>query len=174
MPWRKIKGAQWGWFREYQRRGVVHYHVILAKGLLAQAFGVGALVTRDVGRGKGLRTVVSGGIESHIVNRWCHVVGDTSPEFEAFQWGGIVELMRHANSPGRYLGAYASKASQKKLPDGEAIGGRWWWLAPSVKIVPRGTFVLWDWPLEYPSTVLWDFKILDPNLNFGLAQEAPK
>jgi len=152
----------------------VHYHVILEKGLLAEAFREAPLVTVDVGRGKGLRTIVRGRAESHVVRRWCDVVGDESQEFQAFQWGGIVELLRHADSPGRYLGAYASKASQKKLPDGEAIGGRWWWLAPSVKIVPRGTFVLWDWPLDYPSTVLWDYKILDPHLNFGVAQEVPE
>jgi len=162
MPWRKVSGAKWGWFREYQKRGVVHYHVILEKGLLASSFGLDALITGDVGRGKGVRSVVRGWIEHFIVHRWLHVVGDESTEFSAFQWGGIVEVMRHANSPGRYLGAYASKASQKKLPDGEAIGGRWWWLAPSVKIVPCGTFTLWDWPLSYPSTVIWDHRILDP------------
>jgi len=161
-PWRKIKCAAWGWFREYQSRGVVHYHVILERGLLEKAYFPCAVVVAKVGAGKRVRSVVRGKAEHDIVTRWIKAVGDSSAEFAAFQWGGIVELLKNVDSPGRYLGAYAGKASQKQLPKGEVIHGRWWWMSKGVRLVPRGTFVLWDWPLDYPSSVIWDYRVLAP------------
>ncbi len=171
MPWTGTDSAGWGWFREYQRRGVVHYHVVLEEGLLASAFGGEPLSSFRVGRGKQAREVVRGRHEYWIVSRWIEAVGDHDVRFEAFQWGGIVELLRDVDSPSRYLGAYASKAAQKKLPKGELPGGRWWWCSPKIKIVPCGTFTLWDWPLEYPCSMLWDYRILDRDSNSSLPEE---
>lgn len=161
MPWTGKPAQPWGWFREYQSRGVVHYHVVLGEGVLAASFGEDSLVSEVVGRGKKRRTVVRGRPERWIVDRWVEAVGDLSVAFMSFQEGGIVELLRDADSPSKYLGAYASKASQKRLPPGESPGGRWWFLSDACKLVPRGTFTLWSWPLAYPSSVIWDYQQLE-------------
>lgn len=164
MPWSRSSTSEWGWFREYQSRGVVHYHVILSESSLVAAFNGEPLQTAVVGRGKSRRTVIRGSHELWIVGRWLEAVGDSSAAFESFQWGGIVELLRHADSPARYLGSYASKAAQKILPRGECPGGRWWWISPCAAPKPVGEFDLWSWPLAYPSRILWDYRSLDPAL----------
>jgi hypothetical protein len=163
MPWRGRQDLAWGWFREYQSRGLVHYHYVLGEGVLAEVFGEAPLSTEFVGRGKARREVIRGRAEYWIVSRWVESVGDTSSAFEKFQWGGIVELLRIRDSPGRYLGSYASKAAQKRLPEGELPGGRWWYLSRAAQIVPRGTFTLWNWPLDYKSSIIWDYRQLDPS-----------
>ncbi len=167
MPWSGRQDLAWGWFREYQTRGVVHYHVILGEGVLAEVFGEDCLVLETVGRGNRRRTVCRGRPEYWIASRWVEAVADLSRAFEEFQFGGIVEILRDCDSPARYLGAYASKASQKRLPDGESFSGRWWYLSAACKLVPVGEFVLWSWPLDYPSSVLWDYRQLDPAVDGG-------
>lgn len=167
MPWSKRQDLGWGWFREYQTRGVVHYHVVLGEGVLSEGFGENPLESEFVGRGKYRREVVRGRAEYWIVSRWIEAVGDHSSEFEKFQWGGIVEILRGRDSPARYLGSYASKAAQKKLPPGELPGGRWWYLSRAATPVPRGTFKLWSWPLDYKSRIIWDYRQLDPNKPTG-------
>lgn len=162
MPWTGRQDLPWGWFREYQSRGLVHYHYVLGKGVLAQTFNEDPLILDYVGRGKARRTVVRGRCESWIVGRWIEAVGDSSRAFESFQWGGIIELLKDRESPARYLGSYASKASQKRLPEGELPGGRWWYVSRAAQAVPRGTFNLWSWPLDYKSSIIWDFRQLDP------------
>jgi len=165
MPWSGRQDLGWGWFREYQRRGIVHYHYVLGEGVLSQVFDESPLVCEYVGRGKARREVIRGRAEYWIVSRWIEVVGDYSSAFEEFQWGGIVEVLRCRDSPARYLGAYASKAAQKRLPRGELPGGRWWYLSDASKIVPCGTFDLWCWPLDYKSGIIWDYRQFDPNIS---------
>lgn len=162
----------YGWVQEYQERGVVHYHVLWRweeswqgrRGLEPQF--------RQVRRGGRVRWVLAGESDAELSDKWVHIVGDNSPEFWAFQHGGVHEAIEEPEKAGLYLGAYAGKSAQKKLPDEEAPAGRWWYLSNAARIVPRGTGTLISWEAKRPFHQVYDARKLDLCLS-AESTEAP-
>ncbi|MCA1791848.1 MAG: hypothetical protein LC667_18965, partial [Thioalkalivibrio sp.] len=96
------------WFREFQRRGAPHFHLLL------WGDGLGVLDLREARR--------------WVSRAWADVVAhEHDGERRKHQKAGIrLEEMR-TRSFG-YAVAYASKPHQKKVPRGFANPGRWWGL----------------------------------------------
>jgi hypothetical protein len=111
---------------EFQRRGVVHFHVVFEEDFLRDRGWLAECYVETIKR-KGKETrILRGPFEAIIVRRWIMAVEDTDLAFLRFQRGGIVELFRTANGAACYFGSYLAKADQKTLPFGLDGCGRWW------------------------------------------------
>jgi hypothetical protein len=85
------------WVREFQDRGVVHYHV-LVEGAVS---------------------------EERVRVVWCRAIGALD-DVHALRYGTKVEAIQSEKQARWYLGHYVGKARQKELPRGVAGAGRWW------------------------------------------------
>lgn len=146
----------WAWFMEFQQRGVVHFHVfwgadcVAAVGLL---WGYHYTPRRRHGR---LVDIVCGEAADCIADGWISVVGDSSPEFDAFQRGGITEVFATEDGPGRYMAKYAAKKEQKVLPEGQEPLGRWWYISAHAMPVPCGTVPITRYPFDKPLSLIYN------------------
>lgn len=122
--------VQWGWIMEFQTRGVIHYHVFIERSSLLSDGLLWPHCIRRVMRHGRATDLVGGRLEYLCVTRWLACLPVITAEAEAFNWGGIVELMRTPEAAGRYIAKEAGKRHQKKLPEGVEAAGRWWWLNP--------------------------------------------
>lgn len=136
----------YAWVQEYQTRGVVHYHLLwnYADSIMQEGFGYPETY-RDVVRRKQSVRVLSGDAEAYLIREWVSLVGDYDPKFLRFQSGGVHERVTNPELAGTYLGSYAGKEGQKRLPDGEAPQGRWWYISDAAKPVPRRTVTVDAW-----------------------------
>lgn len=158
---KRWRGVHFGWFLEFTEAGTPHFHVFLGNGGDLGAEIAGA--PRRTVRRKGKETVLVGGaIEDCIVKWWSNIVGDVSPEFQAFQNGGIVEAMRSPDAAGRYAAKEASKAVQKQSP----FPVKQWWgmsrnCSPRVRETTTKTLQeLSDSRLPGVVSRVWDSSIL--------------
>lgn len=96
------------WFREFQRRGAPHFHLLL------WGPGLAALDVRQARR--------------WLARAWADVVAHPDPkEFAKHRKAGTGLDEYRAGHFG-YAVAYATKPHQKQVPDGFAQPGRWWGL----------------------------------------------
>lgn len=158
---RGLGHLQWGWVREYQARGSVHYHWLWEREGLASAGLLSEVRPRPYRPGQVSRLVVGGPLERRVVDSWSEAVGDTSQEFQRFQQGGIVELLEHATSAGRYFGSYMAKQEQKTLPAGGEKCGRWWAMSEIAKPKPGKRMWLTGWPFNVPLGTVFDNRKLE-------------
>jgi hypothetical protein len=93
---RKEAGA-YLWVREFQARGVVHYHM-LTEGAVS---------------------------EERVRVVWCRAI-DALGDVHALRYGTKVEVIENQLRSRSYLGRYVGKERQKALPAGVAAAGRWW------------------------------------------------
>lgn len=149
------------WFREYQARGVVHYHLLTTEDALAVGLYPLPLPWRSVRRGGRDVRLVTGGLDRFVSRAWIEAVGDLDPGFLAFQTGGIVELLDKPEEAGKYLGSYAGKIAQKTLPDNEVPDGRWWWMSPACTPQPLGVFHVEQYPFDRPHRLVHDASRLE-------------
>lgn len=147
---------QYAWVREYQERGAVHYHFLWEREGLERRGHLRPEWLQEVKRRKGTRHLVRGPFEDLVVRTWMRAAGDSSPEFEDFQRGGIVELLGLTDSAARYFGSYMGKEKQKTLPDDAEKCGRWWFLCPGAKAVPVSKGHLTSWHKAIPLGTLFD------------------
>lgn len=96
------------WFREFQRRGAPHFHLLL------WGDGLGVLELRQAGR--------------WLSRAWAAVVDhpDAAQRRKHEKAGTRIEAMRTRSFA--YAVTYASKPRQKRVPDGFGSPGRWWGL----------------------------------------------
>jgi len=96
------------WFREFQRRGAPHFHLLL------WGDGLSMLDLRQARR--------------WMATAWAEVVAHPNPdEFAKHRRAGTgLEVMRTQSFA--YAVAYANKPHQKQVPEGFASPGRWWGL----------------------------------------------
>ena len=145
-----------GWVREYQGRGSVHYHYLWEReGLEARGL-LGNDSLETIQRKKAQRQLIRGVFERDVVEAWSDAVGDTSEEFEAFQWGGIVELLAEGDSASRYFGSYLGKEEQKTLPEGAGSCGRWWWICRAAAPQPVDEVEVIGYPFRKPFSHVFD------------------
>ncbi len=163
-----FEGVHVAWIREYQERGAVHYHVLWDETIFRPHAGITLHNMVNVKRKGKLCPIVTGLLEAIIVEAWIVATGDLSEEFIRFQWGGIVQPIIGKNGAAAYFGSYLAKAKQKTLPEGAEQSGRWWWICPQAKPVPKGDGFLTQWHLPYPISTIFDGEsVLDyivPNL----------
>lgn len=120
---------------EFQGRGVIHYHVFIERQCLAERGWLDSSHMVSSTRQRRLTTIIRGPLDTRLYLAWVAAVGDRSPEFLAFQRGGIVELLRTPDAAARYIAKEAGKRAQKRLPEGVKACGRWWYLSPAGKPV---------------------------------------
>lgn len=148
---------QWAWIMEWQLRGVVHFHLFFEKDLLDS---LGFLSDTEVVMRRGVETtLIRGPFDEWLQQTWTKAVGDRDSAFRSFQAGGIIELLRTPDAAGRYVAKEAGKRQQKKLPDGVACAGRWWWISPAGRPKPIGVVMLEKWP--YPKAYKHVFDVAD-------------
>lgn len=123
--------VQWGWLMEFQTRGVIHFHVFIERDALSRSGLLWPHCIRRVVRHGRATDLVGGRFEYLCVTRWLEELPGRSPDADAFNWGGIVELLRTPDAAGRYIAKEAGKRAQKRLPEGVEAAGRWWWLNPA-------------------------------------------
>ena len=93
------------WVREFQRRGVVHFHVLAEKDLS----------------------------EVRAAEAWGRASGQLEDE-AVLRHGVKVDAIRSQGGAKRYLGQYIGKEKQKELPDGVDGAGRWWGRSRGLKL----------------------------------------
>jgi len=112
---KKWKDPHFGWILEFTQNGAPHYHLFLGSGgELGEAIRAEPTLTRQR-KGKPV-LVFCGDFAQWVAEAWVAIVGDTTDEFRAFQFGGIVEPMRSADAAGRYAAKEAAKRIQKRAP----------------------------------------------------------
>jgi hypothetical protein len=85
------------WVMEFQKRGVVHFHVLCAYELT----------------------------QERVTVAWCRATGELGDTL-ASQHAVLVDAVRDQMAARKYMGRYLGKVDQKLLPPGIASGGRWW------------------------------------------------
>ena len=93
------------WVREFQARGVVHYHV-LAEEEISQ---------------------------ERAAEAWARASGQFDDE-AVLRHGVKVDSIRSQGGAKRYLGQYIGKERQKELPKGVDGAGRWWGRSRGLKL----------------------------------------
>jgi hypothetical protein len=101
---RKEVGA-YLWAREFQERGVVHYHV-LTEGAVSEE-------------------------RARVV--WCRAIGALG-DVHVLRHGAKVRVVKNQMRSRLYLVRYVGKEIQKKLPAGVAAAGRWWGRSRGMKL----------------------------------------
>ena len=95
------------WVQEFQRRGVVHYHV---------------LCVGEVG-------------DERASVAWCRAT-DALSDADAVRYAAKVEPIAEERRARGYVGRYVGKARQKVLPPGVERAGRWWGRSRGLALVP--------------------------------------
>lgn len=107
-----MRGALGGylWVQEFQRRGVVHYHV---------------LSEREVD-------------EARAKVAWCRATGELD-DAASIRYAVRVQAVGTADErkARAYLSRYLGKSRQKVLPAGVEAAGRWWGRSRGLALVPR-------------------------------------
>lgn len=103
--WFKRRGVSGVWFLEFQRRGAPHYHAFLGSWPISGVRGVS--------------------------EAWYRIVGSEDPKHLAWHLGELsgrpcLELMHKPHAASAYASKYATKADQKKVPEGYEHVGRFW------------------------------------------------
>jgi hypothetical protein len=93
------------WVREFQERGVVHYHVLAEKELA----------------------------EARASEAWARASGQFADE-AVLRHGVKVDGIKSQSGARRYLGQYIGKEKQKELPAGVDGAGRWWGRSRGLKL----------------------------------------
>lgn len=110
--------AQFGaylWVQEFQKRGVVHYHLVCEKELF----------------------------EPEVRMVWCRTIGALD-DAAARMYGAKVDIVRDQEKVRKYLAFYLGKGRQKSLPSGIDGAGRWWGASRSVQVMHLGEAVSWS------------------------------
>jgi len=94
------------WVMEFQRRGVVHFHL---------------LCEREVGADR-------------VSLAWCRATGELG-DVAAMRHSARVDQVRDQRAARSYLGRYLGKVDQKNLPPGIEQAGRWWGSSRSLRPV---------------------------------------
>ena len=171
---RNVLGAEWGWVQEYQERKVVHYHLIHTERALTTAICTGPTRWRVVRRKGRPVSVLAGLAGEYLAEEWMDCLPYVTPEIVRFNTGGICEQIAKPELAGWYLGRYASKMSQKQLPEGEPPNGRWWWLSPAARPIMGEEVIVDYWPFERPHKLLFDARHIDPLLDRARLREVPR
>lgn len=143
---------QWAWVMEWQLRGVVHFHLFFERDLI-ERYGYSV---EELTRHGHLVKVIRGFLDDWIVRKWIACVGDDHEDFQKFQRGGILEMLRTPDAAARYVAKEAGKRAQKQLPDGVNAAGRWWWISPAGKPRPTGVLTLKTWPMDKCYKLVFD------------------
>jgi hypothetical protein len=125
-----------GWCIEATKGGRPHFHVFFGDDGMA-----GKALSKEptesiVRKGKSYR-VCRGAFEKVAVESWLGILRKSVPasdwtKTEAFQWGGIVELLNSSDAAARYVSKEASKRTQKG--EGVSLGkGCFWRLSRHLK-----------------------------------------
>jgi hypothetical protein len=126
-------GCQWGWIMEFQGRGVVHFHVFIELPLLLRCRLLEPACLQRVSRHGRATDLVRGYLGDLARDSWLADLPGRNAKAEAFNAGGIVELLRTPDAAGRYIAKEAGKRAQKRLPEGVRACGRWWYLNPAFR-----------------------------------------
>lgn len=94
------------WVQEFQKRGVVHYHLVCERELF----------------------------EPEVKLVWCRAT-DEADDAAARKYAAKVDVIRSEGGVRNYLGQYVGKIRQKLLPEGVSGAGRWWGASRSVQLV---------------------------------------
>lgn len=94
------------WVQEFQKRGVIHYHLVCECELF----------------------------EPEVKLVWCRSI-DESDDAAARKYAAKVDVIRSEGGVRNYLGQYVGKIRQKRLPEGVNGAGRWWGASRSVQLV---------------------------------------
>lgn len=103
------------WVREFQARGVVHYHVLSERTLPQE------------------RATVA----------WCRATGQLEDE-AVLRHGVLVDEVRSQGGALSYVARYLGKERQKRLPEGVEGAGRWWGRSRSLKLATLAEVVWLD------------------------------
>jgi hypothetical protein len=93
------------WVREFQERGVVHFHVLAEKELS----------------------------QARATEAWARASGQLEDE-AVLRHGVKVDSIKSQGGATRYLGQYIGKERQKELPKGVDGAGRWWGRSRGLKL----------------------------------------
>lgn len=151
---------QWAWFMEFQRRGVIHFHWFFEREEIERRGWLQPEHLQVKKRRAKPTIILRGPFEHFIVLHWCRIVKDSSPQFLAFQRGGICELVRTPDAAGRYLASYATKEGQKKLPEGVDGCGNWWGMSECGRPVPTSHGVVTTFPFDKAYSFVYDKAVL--------------
>ena len=156
MGYGQVSSEPWGWVMEFQRRGVVHFHLVSTYAHLALAFPGKPHRFDPLHRGRTSRLVLRGSVGKEIAQIWIKAVGDRTSEFRRFQEGGIVEAVAKPELTAVYLSSYLGKAEQKQLPSDHPNLGRWWWLSQGARPKPESEATLFKWPFDRVHHLVFD------------------
>lgn len=102
------------WVQEFQKRGVVHYHMLCERELS----------------------------EPEVRFVWCRTIGALD-DAAARLYGAKVDLVRNELAVRKYLALYLGKGRQKRLPAGVEGAGRWWGASRKVEIAIVRELMSW-------------------------------
>jgi hypothetical protein len=149
-----------GWMKEFQGRGVPHFHLFHAvESEAGKAIAAGTRELRDDGR-----EVTRGGFDFWIRDTWLKISGQLGDaDARWFNARGITEFFETPSGAAAYVAKENAKREQKVLPEGYGDGiGRWWNLARRWRGRPRhfGDLDMRRWPWEEPCSRVWDSEAL--------------
>lgn len=151
----------WAWVMEFQRRGVIHFHVLFCADVLQRTGLYQPRYIRSVQRNGSEVSLLRGPFDDRVCDAWITSVGDCESSFINFQRGGICEVLRTTDGAARYFAAYCSKKEQKTLPDWLKGCGRWWYVSPDQAPKETATATLTHWPFLIPFACVFDKAELD-------------
>lgn len=102
------------WVQEFQRRGVVHYHLLGERELF----------------------------EPEVRLVWCRTIGALD-DAAAWLYAAKVDVIRSEEAVRKYLAHYLGKGRQKRLPMGIDGACRWWGASRSVRLQVLREVVSW-------------------------------
>ena len=94
------------WVMEFQRRGVVHFHALCERELVAERMALA----------------------------WCRATGELG-DLSAMKHSVRVDVVRDQMAARSYVGRYLGKVDQKNLPPGIDRAGRWWGSSRGLRLV---------------------------------------
>lgn len=122
---------------EFQTRGTVHFHYFFEREALAQLGFLDACNIERVNRRGRTAHIVRGALDALVRIAWLGALEERTEEAEAFNAGGIVELLGSSDGAARYVAKEGAKRAQKQLPEGVDPCGSWWYLSPVGRPVAR-------------------------------------
>ncbi len=130
---KSFPNTQRAWILEFTEAKAAHYHIFwsgsLGKEILNGEFET--VKRRGFDGGEIQETkILRGELDKRIVGWWRNRAGDGSKEFEAFQNGGITELIRCPDGAARYAAKEAAKRTQKIAP---FLVSQWWGMSNSCR-----------------------------------------
>jgi hypothetical protein len=103
------------WVREFQARGVVHYHVLCERAVS----------------------------QERATAAWCRASGQLD-DAEVVRHGVKADAVRSQQGALSYLGRYLGKERQKELPAGVEGAGRWWGRSRSLRLATLDEILWFD------------------------------